>query len=143
MNESESKHLDPETREALLVEYQAAQDSAQFHDGLLWTISSIMWGGSLVLLGFLSTNHGSVTSTLLFEVLASLGLLLNLSVWVIAWQLRRIKKHKYDRCKAIENEVGTLGQHKTLNHLRGMQMSLYSFITLLFCVAWVILFFWA
>ena len=96
-----------------------------------------------MLLGFLSRNHGSVTPSHLVMVFALLGLFLNLSVWVIAWQFRRIKKHKYDRCKAIEDEVGTLRQHKTLNHRRGTQMSLYSCITLLFCVAWVILFLWA
>ena len=34
--------------QSLLVEYQAAQDSAQHHDSLVWTTTGIIWGAGLV-----------------------------------------------------------------------------------------------
>ena len=37
-------------KEVLLVEYQAAQESAQHHDNLVWTVTALIWGGMLVLL---------------------------------------------------------------------------------------------
>ena len=128
---------DDKTRQILLVEYQAAQDSAQFHDGLIWTVSSIMWGGSLVLLGFMvAAEHGPGNANLAV-VIALLGLLLNVSVWVISWQLRKIKNHKYKRCKAIEKELPPLEQHKSLDHFRGMQTAIHSIINVLFCICWL------
>jgi hypothetical protein len=36
----------------LLVEYGKAQDSAEHHDNLVWSIASLNWVGSAVLLGF-------------------------------------------------------------------------------------------
>lgn len=42
----------PEQREALLVEYQKTQDSAQHHDVLVWSITSLNWIGSALLMGF-------------------------------------------------------------------------------------------
>ena len=45
-----------------IAEYKATQDSAQHHDNLLWYVSSIVWGGNLVLLGsFL--YHRRITQT--------------------------------------------------------------------------------
>jgi hypothetical protein len=38
--------------QALFLEYDKAQDSAQHHDTLLWTSVSFIFGGMLVLLGF-------------------------------------------------------------------------------------------
>jgi hypothetical protein len=38
--------------QALLVEYDKAQDSAQHHDSLVWTSVSFIFGGMLVLLRF-------------------------------------------------------------------------------------------
>ncbi len=128
---------DDKTRQILLVEYQAAQDSAQFHDGLIWTVSSIMWGGSLVLLGFMvAAEHGPGNANLAV-VIALLGLLLNVSVWVISRQLRKIKNHKYKRCKAIEKELPPLEQHKSLDYVRASQIAIHSIITMLFCVCWL------
>ena len=48
-----SEHSPEPTPEQLLVEYQAAQTSAEHHDGLIWSISGVVWAASLVLLGIL------------------------------------------------------------------------------------------
>jgi len=41
-------------KEVLLVEYQAAQESAQHHDNLIWTVTALIWGGMFVLFWFYS-----------------------------------------------------------------------------------------
>jgi hypothetical protein len=40
----------------LLTEYNAAQSSAEHHDRLVWTVSSILWAGSLALMGIILKN---------------------------------------------------------------------------------------
>lgn len=36
-----ANNLTPDEREAALVEYQAAQESAQHHDNLVWSVTSL------------------------------------------------------------------------------------------------------
>ncbi len=44
--------------DVLLTEYDKAQDSAQHHDTLVWTVSSLNWIGSavLIVLGYLQAG---------------------------------------------------------------------------------------
>ena len=64
-----------------IAEYKAAQDSAQHHDNLLWYVSSIVWGGNLILLGSCLENiHGALSRFLIFWV-GIFCILLNLCVW--------------------------------------------------------------
>jgi len=37
----------------LLLEYTQAQESAQYHDSLTWEVTSIIWGASTLLIGFI------------------------------------------------------------------------------------------
>ena len=43
-----------------IAEYKATQDSAQHHDNLLWYVSSIVWGGNLILLGSCLKNISNI-----------------------------------------------------------------------------------
>ncbi len=128
---------DPNRQSADLVEYQAAQDSAQHHDNLLWTSSSIMWAGSLVLLGFVFNQIEKSSLSFVITVSSALGILLSLTAGFIAFQNNLVKNHKYDRCKEIEKMYG-LKQHSGLPYpLKGVQRLLHLLITVAFLVAWV------
>jgi len=101
--------------QALLVEYQAAQASAEHHDNLIWTATNVIWGASLILLGFILqsvTNNGPRP---LIIVLCILGLFLNIFVWISALQYNSVKNQKYRRCKEIEERLG-LRQHRDLRY---------------------------
>ena len=123
-------------QEALLVEYQAAQDSAQHHDNLIWAISSVMWGASLILLGFILTTDPSRGSAALITIIAALGLVLTANVWITTFQLRALKNHKYQRCKEIEDQIETLRQHSTVQYVRGSQSFMYSLVMIVLLAAW-------
>ena len=45
-----------ESEQALLVEYEKAQDSAQHHDGIVWSVISMTWAAEMVLLGFVVSS---------------------------------------------------------------------------------------
>ena len=123
------------TTEGLLVEYQAAQDSAQHHDSLVWSINSVVWAGSLVLLGFILDHATEPGLKLILLILSVLGVLLSVKVWIYTHQLGALKKHKYDRCKEIERELG-LRQHTTVHWASGRQKFLYNIVMLLFIIVW-------
>lgn len=93
-------------RQAWLVEYQAAQDSAQHHDNLVWSITSLNWIGSAVLMGFVLDKVDNA-KTLFAKVpllfIALVGIVLTGCVWRWAYQMRRIKFAKYKRCQALES----------------------------------------
>ena len=81
-------------RSALLVEYQAAQDSAQHHDNQMWSASSVIWGGNLVLLGLVFSSGLASTNPIPLIPVIGLGLLalaLNVLVWVAALQSNSVK----------------------------------------------------
>jgi len=74
-------HLPVEpTNDALLVEYQAAQGSAEHHDNLVWTVTSTMWGASLILLGFTLDQVGKPGLGALITVISLLGIFLSVFV---------------------------------------------------------------
>jgi hypothetical protein len=93
----------PLDKEVLLAEYQAAQASAQHHDNLVWTLTGIIWGGMLVLFGFVLGNLDSVNLRLILTLLSILGITLTVAVWLFTLQLNSIKRQKYQRCKTIES----------------------------------------
>lgn len=49
---SQNASADTPDHQALMLEYEKAQDSAEHHDSLGWTSVSFVFGGMLVLLGF-------------------------------------------------------------------------------------------
>jgi hypothetical protein len=150
--------------QALLTEYQTAQSSAEHHDGLVWTVSGLVWGASFVLLGFvLNVLAGGGTNDeqtrFLLLVASVLGVALNVVVWLWALQLRSLKNWKYERCQKIEErlykdseneEDGArqgipLRQHRDVARVwrqksalnRMEQSGLYGILMTLFIAAWV------
>jgi ABC-type sugar transport system permease subunit len=131
--------LTAEQREAALVEYQAAQDSAQHHDNLVWSVTSLTWVGSVVLIGFvLSTFRKATTPVVKVALLfvAAVGIALAGCVWRWTYQIRRIKIAKYRRCHVLEELLG-MEQHRTAPHVPGSQTRSYAFLMILFLLAWL------
>jgi hypothetical protein len=97
--------------EILLVEYQAAQSSAEHHDTLVWTVTSIIWAGNLVLLGLVLNVIDKTELKCLISIFSAVGILLCVSVWIFAGQFRKIKLSKYKRCVEIEKILNHMEQH--------------------------------
>lgn len=128
-------------REVLLVEYEKAQDSAEHHDDLAWSETSLNWVGSALLMGFvLSGVDGDPTWTHKVALLgvAVAGVALSLLVWRWVRQLRGLKLAKYERCREIEEVLG-MEQHSSLRYRSGSQTREYTLLMLVFLAAWVIL----
>lgn len=127
---------DPGRQEVLLAEYKAAQASAEHHDRLVWTTSSIVWGGSLAGMGIILKNPttdlwGAISKILL----CFLGIILILFVWDCQGEFRYARNQKYGRCKEIEKILG-MKHHLGLEWKPGSQTDKYSIIMRLFLVAW-------
>lgn len=128
-------------REVLLIEYQKAQDSAQHHDTLVWTITSLNWIGSAILMGFVIEKIGTHINVYLKTALLSIsivGITLSLCVWLWSRRTREVKVAKYKRCKVIEGILG-MEQHSKLEYKGGSQTTEYAALMLLFLAAWVVL----
>lgn len=122
-------------KEVLLVEYQAAQESAQHHDNLIWTVTAIIWGGMLVLFGFVLGNLANANLQLILTLLSIIGLVLTIAVLVFVLQFNLVMRQKYQRCKTIEKLLG-MGQHSELKYSSGLQKIIYNIITVFFVIAW-------
>ena len=121
--------------EALLVEYQAAQASAEHHDNLVWTITSIIWGSNLVLLGSILNVVSFSSMRWPLTVLSILGILLPVAVLIFTFQLNCIKRQKYARCKDIE-EILHLRQHTNVIFTPGLQKLVFIAVAIAFAVVW-------
>jgi len=128
---------DVETNKDLLVEYQAAQASAEHHDRLLWSVTSIVWGASLIVLGFVLGNLEKAALRLLISFLSILGVVLSVFVWLSAWLFRSLKIQKYRRCKEIEN-IFNFQQHQSVRYPGKVIWILYCFVMFLFVVVWIV-----
>lgn len=126
-----------EERELLLVEYQKAQDSAQHHETLAWMVTSITWGASLVLLGFISKNLIIPELRLFNSILGCLGIILILAECRLASVLNDIKLQKYEHCKEIERKVGFSQHSKLRDPNRKIHKILFGLVTLLFLSCWL------
>ena len=125
-------------KESLLVEYQAAQSSAQFHDGLIWSVTNVLWVTALVLFGFILTQLHNHALRILLTALSILGLFLVVFAWFCALQFNSIKNQKYKRCKEIEADLG-MTQHTKLKFPRYFQRVIYAGVMVLFIVCWFLL----
>jgi len=126
-------------KEILLVEYQAAQESAQHHDNLVWTVTALIWGGMLVLFGFILGNLDNASLRLILILLSIIGIALTIAVLVFTLQYNSVTRQKYQRCKTIELLLG-MRQHNELKYTPGLQKIIYNIITILFVIAWFIVF---
>lgn len=109
----DEKEISHPTDGELLVEYQAAQNSAQHHDTLIWSINSVVWGASLILLGLLLKLSPDRSMIPIVSLISLLGILLIIKVWTYTFQLAELKRQKYERCKEIEKKLG-LQQHRSV-----------------------------
>jgi hypothetical protein len=142
VSESPSGDRDSATpRDVLLVEYQKAQDSAEHHDDLVWSITALNWVGSAVLMGFvlsgLTDSHPSWGHKIALLSIAFVGFGLSVCVWRWARQVGAMRNHKYGRCKEIEQSLG-MRQH-TEAPWRGRQRREYSFLMSAFLATWIVL----
>ena len=125
--------------EYLLVEYEKAQDSAQHHDNLIWSVSTLTWGVSSVLLGFVLTSLETMKYRMLLMLFCVLGIFIILCAWYFTVQFRSIRGQKYKRCKELE-KIFSFNQHSNLMHRQGSQIILYSAVMVLFLSTWVMVF---
>jgi hypothetical protein len=123
----------------LLAEYNAAQNSAQHHDNLIWTVTSIIWTANVLLIGAVLGSINKDNLKWLSIALSLLGLILCLSVWRFTWQFHAIVDQKYGRCKEIENKFGVMEQQSKVKYSLGKQNKINTFIILLFVVIWGII----
>ena len=133
MEQNELSYLD----ERKLVEYQTAQDSAQHHDNLVWTTSGLIWGSSLVLLGFVLDNLSNQPNKLFILGLSLLSILMYIALLIFSCQFADIKRQKYNRCKEIEEEL-KLKQHSSLKYEGGVQRVFYIIINSVFIIFWIL-----
>jgi hypothetical protein len=124
-------------RTTLLVEYQAAQASAEHHDGLVWVTTSIIWAASLVLLGVVAER--TTAHPMSMAALAVLAILLHCFLWGVQASLRALKLHKYERCRNIERRLGFMTLHRNSIHVPDAQTSWYVVIQVIFILGWATL----
>jgi hypothetical protein len=133
--------LTKEQREAFLIEYQKAQDSAQHHDTLVWTILSLNWVGSAILMGFVLSGIDAAScllQKLALLAMSAVGVALSALVWRWAYKTRCVKVAKYKRCIALE-ALFEMQQHSCLSYTAGSQTKEYAALMILFLLAWVVL----
>jgi len=126
--------------ESKLLEYQMAQLSAEHHDNLVWSVSTLTWGVSSVLLGFVLNNITKNSLGLVVLMFCLIGIFLILCSWSFARQFRNLRNQKYKRCKELETELGIL-QHTIIQYKNGSQTTMYSIIMILFLTTWSIVIF--
>lgn len=129
-----SKPQDFTNKEALCIEYQAAQASAEHHDSLVWTVTSILWAATLLLLGFVLENLGEYNLRPMLTWVSMLNIFLISAIWLFTRQFRSMKNQKYDRCKIIERQLG-IRQHLALEH-SGRQKIIYAVLTGVLIFTW-------
>ena len=130
----------PEARSRMLIEYQAAQQSAQHHDTTAWSFISITWGASLVLMGFVLASVRDANLRILLSFFSAVGILLVILVWVARNQMNAVKRQKYARCKELEAMLG-FRQHSQLAYREGTGGVIVACISLALSSAWVALLF--
>jgi len=129
-------------RDALLVEYQKAQDSAEHHDNIVGSVTSL-WLGSAVLIGFVLTaigSKGAAHHKTVLILVSVLGILLTLLVTKWVWTASNVKSQKYARCKEIESALG-MEQHTRLGPGRWFEPPAFYGLMAVFVAIWAVLLF--
>ena len=129
----------------LLKEYSESQNSAQFHDNLLWVVTSIILAGVLAMIGLMANNFLTLDG-LVRSLIAIFGIILSICLWIFAHEFRKIKKVKYGRCKDIEKQIRTILKEDEvmLQHSlteEGKQQYVYYFVIIALIIFWLIILF--
>jgi hypothetical protein len=99
--------------EILLAEYQKAQDSAEHHDKLLWSVVGLILSGMTGLVAFAVTRPEAQLSFLVRLLLPFLGVAFAILLMLFVRSFAAIRNFKYERCKGIEKEL-VMEQHLKL-----------------------------
>jgi len=75
----------------LLKEYSESQNSAQFHDNLLWVVTSIILAGVLAMIGLMANNFLTLDN-LVISSIAIFGIILSICLGIFTHEFRKIKK---------------------------------------------------
>ena len=102
MTTDDEKHTDA----ILLIEYQKAQDSAEHHDKLIWTVSSIFFAGIIALLGFLAKDFSTIKDEPITLMISIFGIMMAISLGIIIQSFKFYKNSSYLRCRQIERNLG-------------------------------------
>ena len=126
--------------DVLLKEHSEHSKSAQHHDNLLWTVTSIIFSGMIILIGLLVDNLHN-TNKLLLTYISVFGIILSIGLYYFAKDFRRIKKFHYDRCKDIGEKIRA--DSKDNNVLKapegGGQWCFFKFILIMIGIGWFLL----
>ena len=128
---------DEERNKALLVEYSAAQNSAQHHDTLVWNSIGLIWSAQLVLLGFIIQGSNDMLNPKITLFACVLALVLLIYLCISYFSFRKIRNFKYQICKEIEKEL-SLHQHNSLNHKKYIGTISFFVVTVLFGIVWLL-----
>jgi len=126
------------------IEYQKAQDSAEHHDNLIWSVTSIIWGASFISLGFVFQGimHSQlmISGKILSSAICIFGIALVIIVKKYNQLYDKIIDIKYKRCQDLEHsDILNFKQHKSTNEdypKKGKMKSFYRGITWGFCIIW-------
>lgn len=137
--ESRRVSLTPEDRQLKiqLTEYKQAQDSAEHHDSLLWTVVGILVSGIAALFGFALEYYDGKHPKWMFGLLASLGMGLSVLIAFFVSSFASIRQQKYNRCKEIEKELD-MNQHRALRRWFSQRFVVYV-VSGIFFIVWLIL----
>ena len=122
------------------LEYQTAQESAHHHDQLIWTTAGIVWGASLVLLGFVLSGLAEESGRVVRTAIASFGLILICVVWRFMLVWRAVRNRKYEVCWSIEELPGFQQKHHSRekrDYPRGTMTKWYGVVSVLFIGVWL------
>ena len=124
--------------EHLIEEYKLAQSSAEHHDKLLWSTSGLVWGASLILLGYVSKDHSLSNKGIPIVFVSLLGIALTIAVWWMTYIWNTVMGIKYKRCQQIEEELG-LHQNIDLEKVypKGRMKWLYAVVSIFFLWTWL------
>jgi hypothetical protein len=124
-------------REVRLVEYQKAQDSAEHHNNLVWTLTNLGIGLSLIIL-YVSWTDKSIDSYIK-EGLLFIGCLIFMYFSSIIENSNKKKNEKYKLCQDIEKEYPFIGQHSlTVNLFNKGNLFLFRWIKIIILVIYLI-----
>lgn len=132
----------------LLLEYAQAQESAQYHDSLTWEVTSIIWGASTLLIGFIveALCNGNPAVQAVIAGTAVLGILLTWISFYLMLRNNRRMNELYLVCQKIECELSLPNsihcEAKKQVHerkWRGQQKRLYLIVSTFFSIVWILI----
>jgi hypothetical protein len=137
-----------QTEGLLLVEYEQAQESAQYHDNLNWEVTSIIWGASTLLIGFIveAICNGNPSVQLVIAATAVLGLVLTWTSCYLMWRNNKRMNDLYLVCQLIECKLSLphsihCEAKKRVHERRwsGLQKRLYVGVSIWFSLVWILI----